>query len=120
MNNEIKKRDARRVRRAYHVRGQVRGTAERPRLCVAKTNRHISAQLINDDSGLTLVSMGTMMKEMRAEKKGKGSARKVGARIAELAKAKNIQAVVFDRGHHKYHGLLAELADGAREAGLQF
>lgn len=123
MNNEINKRNVRRDRRKMRVRKGVRGTAERPRLCVFKTNQHISAQVINDETGMTLVSAGTMTKDFRNQKlgrKSKESARQVGVKLAELAKAKNIQCVVFDRGRYKYHGVLAELANGARESGLQF
>ncbi len=123
MNNEIKKRDVRRHRRTMRVRKAVRGTADKPRLCVSKTNRHISVQLIDDLNGITLASAGTMTKEFRNQnlvRKSKISARQVGIKLAELAKAKNVQCIIFDRGHHKYHGLLAELANGAREAGLQF
>lgn len=123
MNNEIKKRDVRRHRRTMRVRKAVRGTADKPRLCVSKTNRHISVQLIDDLNGITLASAGTMTKDFRNQdlaRKSKTSARQVGIKLAELAKAKNVQCIIFDRGHHKYHGLLAELANGAREAGLQF
>jgi large subunit ribosomal protein L18 len=92
-------------------------------MCVLKTNLHISAQIIDDEAGITIASAGTMTKDFRNQKlgrKSKESARQVGVKLAELAKAKNIQCVVFDRGHHKYHGVLAELANGARESGLQF
>ena len=88
-----------------------------------KSNRHICAQLIDDDKGFTLASAGTLTKEFRDRKidrKSKESARQVGIRLAELAKQKNIQYAVFDRGFNKYHGLLAEVADAARETGLQF
>src|SRR5690242_1509256 len=123
MNNEIKKRDVRRHRRTMRIRKAVRGNAEKPRLCVCKTNCHISAQLIDDEAGITLAFAGTMAKDFRNGKfgkKSKESARQIGIKIAELAKAKNIQSAVFDRGHRKYHGVLAELANGARESGLQF
>lgn len=123
MNNEINKRNVRRFRRKLRIRKAVRGTAQRPRLSVLKTNQHISAQIIDDEAGITLASAGTMTKEFRNQKlgrKNKESARQVGVKLAELAKAKNIQCVVFDRGYYKYHGVLAELASGARESGLQF
>ena len=123
MNNEINKRNVRRLRRKLRIRKAVRGTAQKPRLSVLKTNQHISAQIIDDEAGITLASAGTMTKEFRNRKldrKNKQSAREVGVKLAELAKAKNIQCVVFDRGHYKYHGVLAELANGARESGLQF
>jgi large subunit ribosomal protein L18 len=123
MINELTKRMVRRRRRKLRVRRQVRGTAEKPRLTVFKSNKHIFAQLIDDDKGITIVSAGTIMKEFRDKKlgkKSKGAARQVGTMIADAAKQKNILNVVFDRGFNKYHGLLAELANAARETGLQF
>lgn len=123
MINDIKKRDMRRRRRVLRVRRQVRGTAEKPRLSVFKSNKHIFVQLIDDDKGMTIASAGTVTKQLRDQKLGKRSkesARKVGTMIAEAAKQKNIVNVVFDRGFNKYHGLLAEVANAARETGLQF
>ena len=92
-------------------------------MSVFKSNRHLFVQLIDDENGNTLISASTIMKGIKDPefmKKGKGAARYIGSYIAEQAKTKNIQAVIFDRGHNKYHGLLAELANAAREAGLQF
>ena len=123
MINETKKRDVRRLRRSLRIRKQVRGTAVKPRLSVFKSNKHISAQLIDDENGVTIASVGTLMKDfrdMKLGKKSKDSARKVGVQLAEAAKQKNILTVVFDRGFNKYHGLLAEVANAARETGLQF
>lgn len=123
MINDLRKRQTRRRRRALSVRRHVKGTAEKPRLSVFKSNKHILAQLINDDKGVTVASAGTVTKELRDQKLGKRSkesARKVGMLIAEAAKQKNIVNVVFDRGFNKYHGLLAEVANAARETGLQF
>ncbi len=123
MINELNKRNVRRRRRMLRVRRQVRGTADKPRLTVFKSNKHIFAQLIDDDRGITVASAGTIMKQLRDKKLGKRSkdaARQVGAMIAEAAKQKNILNVVFDRGFNKYHGLLAEVANAARETGLQF
>jgi large subunit ribosomal protein L18 len=123
MINELNKRDVRRRRRMLRVRRHVRGTADKPRLTVFKSNKHIFAQLIDDDKGITIASAGTIMKQLRDKKVGKRSkdaARQVGTMIAEAAKQKNILNVVFDRGFNKYHGLLAEVANAARETGLQF
>ncbi len=123
MINELIKRNVRRHRRMLRVRKHVRGTAEKPRLSVFKSNMHICAQLIDDDKGITIASAGTVMKEFRDKKLGKKSkeaAREVGMKIAEFAKQKNIANAVFDRGFNKYHGLLAEVANAARETGLQF
>jgi large subunit ribosomal protein L18 len=123
MINDVKKRNIRRCRRSMRVRKQVRGTGERPRLSVFKSNAHICAQLIDDDRGCTLASAGTITKEFRnrnLNKKCKEAARLIGIKIAEAAKQMNITGAVFDRGYNKYHGVLAEIANGARETGLQF
>ena len=123
MINDLMKRDERRRRRMMRVRKQVRGTAEKPRLSVFKSNLHIFAQLIDDDKGFTLASAGTIMKDFREKKLGKKSkdaAQLVGVKLAEAAKQMNISSAVFDRGYNKYHGLLAAVADAARETGLQF
>lgn len=123
MINEQTLRDQRRIRRSWRVRKHVRGSAIKPRLSVFKSNQHIFAQLIDDEAGVTLASAGTVMKEFRAKnlgRKSKEAARQIGALLAEAAKGRNIQHVVFDRGRYKYHGLLAEVANAARETGLQF
>lgn len=123
MINELNKRNVKRRRRVLRVRRQVRGSAEKPRLSVFKSNKHIFAQLIDDDKGITIVSAGSVMKQLREKKLGrrsKDAARQVGTMIAEAAKQKNILNAVFDRGFNKYHGLLAEVANAARETGLQF
>lgn len=112
-----------RTTRALRVRKHIHGTAARPRLSVIKTNCHIHAQLIDDDSGATLGSVATFAKEFRGTefgRKNKASAKKLGEKIAQIAKSKNIDEVIFDRGPFKYHGILAELADAARNAGLKF
>lgn len=123
MESRLVKRNAQRVKRALRVRSQTRGTAEKPRMSVIKSNKHLSVQVIDDETGVTLCSASTLSKEMvsaQLGKKSKEAARVIGAKIAESAKKLNVNAVVFDRGRCKYHGLLAELANSAREAGLQF
>lgn len=123
MRKTIVKNHLRRNRRALRVRKSLRGTPEKPRLSVVKSNKHIQVQLIDDESGVTLGHVATFAKQLRETEfccKNKSSARKLGELIAEMAKAKNIKEVVFDRGPFKYHGILAELADAARAAGLQF
>jgi large subunit ribosomal protein L18 len=122
MYSEMKRRDVRRKRRKMGVRRKVRGTSERPRMSVFKSNKNLFVQLIDDEKGITLASASTIMKDIQTElkKKGKEAARYIGDYIAQAAKVKNIQGVVFDRGHNKFHGLLAEIANAAREAGLQF
>lgn len=123
MINDLIKRNVRRRRRQLRIKKGVRGTAEKPRMAVFKSNKHIFAQLIDDDNGVTIASAGTLTKEfrdMKLGKKSKEAARQVGLKLAEAAKQKNILAVVFDRRYYKYHGLLAEVANAARETGLQF
>lgn len=123
MFNQTKKNAVLRYKRALRVRKHLRGTSDKPRLCVVKSNKHIQVQLINDEAGTTLGGTATFAKEFQDTdfgKKNKASARKLGERIAEIAKSKNIKEVVFDRGPFKYHGILAELAEAARAGGLQF
>lgn len=123
MIDQAKKSHKLREKRALRVRKHLRGTGVKPRLCVVKSNCHIHAQLIDDEKGQTLGGTATFAKEFRDtefNRKNKASARKLGEQIAEIAKSKNIKEVVFDRGPFKYHGILAELADGARAGGLQF
>lgn len=109
------------LRRARHarIRKRVEGTAERPRLSVFRSLKHISVQLIDDAKGVTLASASTMEKSLAAGPNVDG-ARKVGEAIGKRAKEKGISQVVFDRGGFRYMGTIASLADGAREAGLEF
>lgn len=120
MENSIKQRNIRRKRRSLRVRKSVRGTLEKPRLTVFRSNKHLSAQIIDDENHATLFGIGTMSKEFAGAKKSKEAAREIGKRIAAEAKKKNIETVIFDRGHYKYHGIIAELANAAREEGLKF
>lgn len=120
MDNSISKRNRSRRIRVFRVRKNLKGTSEKPRLSVSKTNLHLYAQLIDDEKGVTLAGIGTLSKASQAKRKSKTSAREIGEQIAQIAKQKDIQAVVFDRGRYKYHGVIAQLADAAREAGLQF
>ena len=124
MENHLAKRSLKRKKRVLRVRKHLKGSALTPRLCVFKSNQHISAQIIDDEAGVTLVGLGTMSKELRQKgkplKKSKAAAQQVGTRIAQMAKEKNVERVIFDRGRFKYHGLIAELAGAARAAGLQF
>jgi large subunit ribosomal protein L18 len=109
-----------RLKRHKRVRAQISGTAARPRLCVYRSNAHISAQIIDDVAGVTLVSASTQEKDFEGIGSNKAAARKVGALLAEKAMAKGITEVVFDRGGYLYHGRVSELAAGAREGGLKF
>ena len=108
-----------RGRRLRRVRGRVTGTAERPRLSVARSNKRIYAQLIDDDRGHTLAAAGSHEAALRGLTKGE-AAGEVGKLLAERAKGAGVSRVVFDRGGYKYHGRVKSLADGAREGGLQF
>ena len=110
-----------RERRHRRVRKKVRGTAERPRLAVFRSNRHIYAQLIDDVQGRTIVSASTVEVDARGGATATVEAAKaVGKRIGERARAAGVASVVFDRGGFRYHGRVAGVADGAREAGLEF
>jgi large subunit ribosomal protein L18 len=113
------KREAR-IRRHRRVRKKVRGTAERPRLAVHRSNRHISAQVIDDRSGRTLAAASTTEPDLRDGSATAATAGTVGERLAERAIAAGVKAVVFDRGGFIYHGRVAALADGARKGGLEF
>lgn len=107
-------------RRHTRIRKKVNGTAERPRLVVTRSNRHIVAQVIDDIKGHTLASASTLDTSIRGEGEKSAQAGKVGALVAERAKAAGVEAVVFDRGGNRYAGRIAALADAAREAGLKF
>jgi large subunit ribosomal protein L18 len=112
-----------RANRAYRVRKRVRGTAERPRMSVHRTLKHLSVQLIDDQAGKTLVSVSTLDKGLRGELKYGGNceaAKLIGQKVAEKAKAVGVTQVAFDRGHCRYHGRVAALADAARAGGLEF
>ncbi len=112
-----------RLRRKFRVRKSLRGTEARPRLSVSRSHRHISAQVIDDSTGRTLVSASTLDKDLAGQVKyggNAGAATLVGKAIAQRATAAGVQTVCFDRGPYKYHGRVAALAEAAREAGLQF
>ena len=116
-------REAHRERIHLRMRKRVVGTAERPRLCVHRSSRHIRAQVVDDVAGHTLASASSLDKEVRAAIRGGGNiaaSKVVGKVIADRAKAKGIEQVVFDRGGYQYHGRVQALAEAAREAGLKF
>jgi len=121
--DKIKYLGGQRQRRRFRVRKRIRGTAERPRLSVYRSHRNLSCQIIDDVAGKTLVSIGTQDKDVRATLPyggNKAAAQAIGKLLAEKAIAAGIKQVAFDRGHYKYHGRVAALADAAREAGLSF
>ena len=116
-------RDKARERRHRRVRVTVNGTPERPRLSVFRSLRHITAQVIDDTAGKTLVSASTLDAELEAQVKGlkkTDQAKLVGKTLAERAKKAGVKAVVFDRGGYKYHGRIKALAEASREGGLDF
>lgn len=112
-----------RIRRRFRVRKTIRGTADRPRLCVERTLKHFGCQVINDEAGRTLVSATTRDKDVRGNIKYGGNiaaATQLGKIVAEKALKAGIKQVKFDRGTSQYHGRVAAFADAAREAGLEF
>ena len=109
-----------RARRHARVRRKISGTAERPRLCVYRSNTNLYVQVIDDVAGKTLVSASTLDKEVKTKYANKEAAKEVGALIAKRALEKNIKDVVFDRGGYIYHGVVKEVAEAAREGGLKF
>ena len=113
-------KNAMRLKRHVRVRGKISGTSERPRLNVFRSNANIYAQIIDDVNGVTLVSANTLEKEFEGAGSNCEAAKKIGTALAERAKAKGIEEVVFDRGGYLFHGRVAALAEGAREGGLKF
>jgi large subunit ribosomal protein L18 len=116
-------REAHRQRVHVRMRKRIAGTAERPRLCVHRSARHIRAQVIDDTSARTIASASSLDKDVRSQIRGGGNiaaSKVVGKIIAERARAKGIENVVFDRGGYQYHGRVQALAEAAREAGLKF
>ena len=118
----VSKKDSNKARLHRHlrVRGKISGTAARPRLCVFRSAKNISAQIIDDVAGVTLVSASTVEKSFNEYGSNKDAAKAIGKVIAERAIEKGITEVVFDRGGYVYHGRVQELAEGAREGGLKF
>ena len=109
-----------RERRHRRVRTKISGTPECPRLCVFRSNTNLYAQVIDDVNGVTLASASTLDKEVKTKKSNKEAAKEVGTLVAQRAIEKNIKSVVYDRGGYIYHGVVKELAEAAREAGLEF
>jgi large subunit ribosomal protein L18 len=122
MNHE-KAINLKRLRRRRHVRNKLRGTADQPRLTVHRSHKNLAVQVVDDDAGKTLVAASTGDKDLRGDigyGGNKDAAQKLGKIIAQKALAAGIKRVRFDRGHYKYHGRIAALADAAREGGLAF
>jgi large subunit ribosomal protein L18 len=119
MSNAQQKRQGR-IRRHRRVRKKVRGTTERPRLAVFRSNKHISAQVIDDSTGRTVASASSLEADLRSSGGNVDGAKKVGELLASRAKDAGVSQVVFDRGGFRYHGRVASLADAARTSGLEF
>lgn len=119
--NNLKRERRNKIRR--RVRSSIRGTADKPRLSIFKSNKHVYLQLINDLDNVTITSVSTKSEDLQKELKDKAateSARVLGKAIADIAKDKGINSVVYDRSGYKYHGIVKAAADGAREGGLDF
>ena len=118
----VKKTDRKmeRTRRHIRVRRKISGTAERPRLCIYRSNTNLYVQIIDDVTATTLVSASTLDKEIKTKHANKEAAKELGTLIAKKALDKKIETVVFDRGGYIYHGVVKELAEAAREGGLKF
>ena len=119
MINKVSNNDARKVRHE-RVRSKIVGTHDVPRLCVYRSNTNIYAQIIDDESGSTLVSASSLDKELKLKNNNIEAAQKVGESLAKKAKKAKIENVVFDRGGYMYHGRVKALAEAARENGLKF
>ncbi len=119
MSDKSKKKRDLRKRRHARARRKVVGTAQRPRLSVFRSNRHIVAQVIDDTTGATLAAASSHEADLRGAGSGRDAAAKVGTTLAERARQAGIESVVFDRGGNRYHGRVAALADAARDAGLE-
>jgi large subunit ribosomal protein L18 len=120
--SRVKDRKQRRVRMKRRYRDAVRGTANRPRLAVYRSLRHVYAQVIDDDKGVTMVSASTLEKSTSDVADGtanREAGKRLGKVIAERAKEQGVETVVFDRGGFRYHGVIRAIAEGAREAGLK-
>jgi large subunit ribosomal protein L18 len=121
MSTTAQKQREARIRRHHRVRKKVKGVDTRPRLAVFRSNKHITAQVIDDVAGKTLAAASTTEADLKGGATGnKDAAKKIGALVAERAKAAGVTKVVFDRGGFLYHGRVAAVADAAREAGLEF
>ncbi|MEI6387759.1 MAG: 50S ribosomal protein L18 [Spirochaetota bacterium] len=116
LNDKLRKREQRRT----HVRKNIEGTPEKPRMTVYKSNKYIYVQVIDDTAGSTLASASTLEETLKAVKRNVEGAAKLGEEIGKRLKDKNVATVVFDRNGYKYHGIVKAIADGARKAGIQF
>jgi len=116
LHDKLRKRDQRKI----HVRKNIEGTLEKPRMTVFKSNKYLYVQVIDDTEGKTLVSASSLEESLKAIKRNVEGAAKLGEEIGKRLKEKNVATVVFDRNGYKYHGIVKAIADGARKAGIQF
>jgi large subunit ribosomal protein L18 len=120
MLRKMLEKDRKRLKRKVHIRKQISGTAERPRMSVVRSNRKLSIQVIDDTKGYTLVSASTLEKDLQDVKATVEGGAKLGEIMGKRLLEKNIKEVVFDRNGYLYHGIVKAIADGARKAGVQF
>lgn len=120
MFKKLNDKDRKRLHRKIHIRKSVFGTADRPRMTVTRSNKNLSAQVINDNEGKTLASISTLEKEFASLKPTVEGAEKLGEALGARLKEKNITKIVFDRNGYLYHGVVKALADGTRKAGIEF
>jgi large subunit ribosomal protein L18 len=120
MLQKMIEKDRKRLKRRIHIRKRVKGTAERPRMSVFRSNRNLFVQVIDDTKGVTLAAASTLEKDLKSIKKTAEGAGQLGGVIGKRLLEKKITTVVFDRNGYLYHGLIKALADGAREAGVKF
>jgi large subunit ribosomal protein L18 len=118
--NRLAHKRRRRLQRKLHIRKRVSGTADKPRMSIFKSSRHLYVQIIDDSEGTTLAAASNMEKDLRDIKMNTKDAGRLGKVIGQRLKEKSIQKVVFDRNGYAYHGIIKAVADGAREAGIQF
>ncbi|MEI6875397.1 MAG: 50S ribosomal protein L18 [Spirochaetota bacterium] len=117
---ELYDKHRKREQRRTHVRKNIEGVIEKPRMTVYKSNKYLYVQVIDDSEGKTLVSASTLEESMKGVKRNLDGAAKLGEEIGKRLKEKNVATVVFDRNGYKYHGIVKAIADGARKAGIQF
>lgn len=120
MNKKLNDKQRRHLKRKIHIRKQIHGTMERPRLSVFRSNKNLYLQIIDDDKANTILSVCTLEKEFENDKLNKATGEKVGLEMGKRLKDKNISSIVFDRNGYLYHGVVKAVADGVRKAGIEF
>ena len=118
--NRLELKKTRKLARKKHVRRNLSGTKDRPRVTVFKSNKNLNVQVIDDTQGATLISVSTLEKDLKGLKPTVQNGQKVGKILGDRLKAAKIKSVIFDRNGYRYHGVVKAIADGAREAGIEF